>query len=233
MKPKNLFLLFFIALALVLPACGKPAVTPTVTPTSTEIEATEYMGTKLTPIKEQRNNAISGTQTIDKETYILTVDGLVDNPLKLTYDDLLAYPQISKLMDLNCVEGWDFTAKWTGPLLKTIFADAKVSPEAKIVIFHTTEFEAAGGYSSLQLSYIQERDIIIALKLNDLTLPANRGFPFQVVAESKFGYKWAKWITRMELSSNVNFKGFWESRGYNNSADINGPAFETGYVPFP
>jgi DMSO/TMAO reductase YedYZ molybdopterin-dependent catalytic subunit len=64
-------------------------------------------------------------------------------------------------------------------------------------------------------------------------LPADRGFPFQVVAESKFGYKWSKWITRMELSSNVNFKGYWESRGYNNSADLNGPAFEAGDVPFP
>jgi DMSO/TMAO reductase YedYZ molybdopterin-dependent catalytic subunit len=101
MKPKTLLFLFLIALALVLPSCGKPSATPTVTPTSTEIEATEFMGTKLTPIKEQRNNAFSGTQIIDKATYILTFDGLVDNPLKLTYNDLLAYPQISKLMDLN------------------------------------------------------------------------------------------------------------------------------------
>ena len=81
-------------------------------------------------------------------------------------------------MDLNCVEGWDFTAKWTGPLLEAIFADAKVKPEAKIVIFHTTEFEAAGGYSSLELSYIQERDIIIALKLNDINITCRPGFSF-------------------------------------------------------
>jgi DMSO/TMAO reductase YedYZ molybdopterin-dependent catalytic subunit len=62
------------------------------------------------------------------------------------------------------------------------------------------------------------------LKLNDITLPAERGFPFQVVAESKYGYKWAKWITGIELSSNADFRGYWESYGYNNDAAVNGPA---------
>jgi DMSO/TMAO reductase YedYZ molybdopterin-dependent catalytic subunit len=81
------------------------------------------------------------------------------------------------------------------------------------------------GYSSLDLSYISEQNIIIALKLNDITLPDDRGFPFQVVAMSKFGYKWAKWVNRIELSANTNFKGYWESAGYNNNADITGPAF--------
>jgi len=150
----------------------------------------------------------------------------VDNPLHLSYDDLQTYPQISKLMPLNCVEGWDFTAKWTGPALETLFAAAKVQSSAKIAIFYTADVPT--GYSSLDLSYIHDRNIIIALKLNDITLPDDRGFPFQVVAESKYGYKWAKRITRIELSDNTNFRGYWESYGYNNNADIGGPAFETG-----
>jgi DMSO/TMAO reductase YedYZ molybdopterin-dependent catalytic subunit len=218
-----------------LMACVKPA-TPTPTPPSStststststptapaEIEATEFQGKKLTPISDQNNNALKGTQYIDRATYKLTVDGLVDKPLSLSYADLQAYPQISKLMDLDCVEGWNFTAKWTGPELNAIFKDAGVKPEAKIAIFDATD---SPGFTSLDLSYIQEKDIIIALKLNDVTLPAERGFPFQVVAESKFGYKWAKWITRIELSSDASFKGYWESYGYNNNADIHGPAY--------
>ncbi|MHB1347792.1 MAG: molybdopterin-dependent oxidoreductase [Candidatus Humimicrobiaceae bacterium] len=51
---------------------------------------------------------------------------------------------------------------------------------------------------------------MIALKLNDITLPQDRGFPFQVVAKDKFGYEWAKWVTRIELSSDINFRGYWE-----------------------
>jgi DMSO/TMAO reductase YedYZ molybdopterin-dependent catalytic subunit len=200
---------------------------PPTTPNSSssgEVEATQFLGKALTPVSEQRNNALKGTMTIDRATYRLIVDGLVNTPLSLTYEDLLALPQFSKLIDLNCVEGWNFTAKWTGPTLKSIFEKAGVKLEGQVVIFHTADVPE--GYSSLLLSYIQEKDIIIGLKLNDLTLPAERGFPFQVVAESKFGYKWSKWITRIELCSNLDFKGYWENNGYNNNADVNGPAFE-------
>ena len=187
-----------------------------------EVQATEFQGVKLTPINKQRNNALAGTQHIDQATYRLTVDGLVDHPLSLSYSDLLAYPQISQLMKLNCVEGWNFTAKWTGPSLSSIFADAGIQSGAVIAIFYTADVPV--GYTSLDLKYINDNNIIIALKDNDITLPPDRGFPFQVVAQSKFGYKWAKWVTRIELSSNTNFRGYWESNGYNNNADINGPA---------
>ena len=187
-----------------------------------EIEATEFQGVKLTPIQDQNNNALNGTQIIDKDTYTLTIDGLVDHPLTLSYADLQAYPQISQLMDLNCAEGWNFTAKWTGPALSAIFADAGVKPEAVIAIFYTADVPE--GYTSLDLNYIDANNIILGMKLNDITLPPDRGFPFQIVAKGKFGYKWAKWVTRIELSSNTNFRGYWESNGYNNNADINGPA---------
>jgi len=206
-------------IAPVVSACGPQPVTPP----SGEIEATEFMGVELTPISEQRNNALKGTQYLDKETYILTVDGLVENKLTLSYDDLLSYPLESRLVPLNCVEGWAFQAKWTGPRLASILEDAVVGPEAKIVIFHCAD---ELGYTSLELGYILEKDIIIGLKLNDITLPADRGFPFQVVAEGKYGYKWAKWITRIELSGE-DYRGYWEKAGYSNQADVGGPAFES------
>jgi len=177
-------------------------------------------------MSEQNNNALNGTQYIDQATYTLTVDGLVDHPLKLSYADLQAYPQISQLMDLNCVEGWSFTAKWTGPALSAIFADAGVQSAAKIAIFYTSD--DPDGFTSLDLNYIINNNIILGLKDNDLTLPPERGFPFQVVALSKFGYKWAKWVNRIEISSDTSFRGYWEGYGYNNNADINGPAFDTG-----
>ncbi len=193
------------------------------TQTSGEVEATEFQGAKLTPISDQRNNALKGTQVIDRESYRLVVDGLVERPLSLSYADLQAYEQESWLMDLNCVEGWSFTAKWTGPSLPAILNEAGVKPEAVIVIFHTADVES--GYTSLDLNYIRDNDILLALKLNDVTLSPERGFPFQVVAKQKFGYKWAKWVTRIELSSDTNFRGYWESAGYSNNADDKGSAF--------
>jgi DMSO/TMAO reductase YedYZ molybdopterin-dependent catalytic subunit len=228
-KIKFKIIIFLVTSAFILTTV---ACKPGFTPPPGEVEATEFMGVKLTPIAQQNNNALQGTQHIDKDTYRLTVDGLVDKPLSLSYADLQAYPQISKLTDLNCVEGWLFTAKWTGPELNAIFNDAGVKPEAKIAIFYTTD-DPNAGFTSLDLSYIQQKDIIIALRLNDITLPDDRGFPFQVVAESKFGYKWAKWVTRIELSSNTNFRGYWETDGYNNNADVTGPPFDIPGGPNP
>jgi DMSO/TMAO reductase YedYZ molybdopterin-dependent catalytic subunit len=212
--------LVVVALAWLALGCGGGAGGPVYA----EGEATEFEGVMLTPIREQGNNALKGTQSIDRQAYKLVVDGLVETPLSLSYADLEAYEQVSWLMDLNCVEGWSFTAKWTGPELAAILTDAGVRPEAVVVIFHTVDVPE--GYTSLPLEYITENGIILALKLNDLTLAEERGFPFQVVAKSKYGYKWAKWVTRIELSSDADFRGYWERGGYSNDADVGGPAFE-------
>lgn len=236
----TIFTIFVVVLTIPLfLGCTRRSTTTSTTTTSTtttstttssttsqpsEIEATEFQGQTLTPISKQRNNALSGTQFIDRETYILTVDGLVGNPLALTYNDLLNYPQEDRLMDMNCVEGWGFIAKWTGPTLNSIFNNMAVNPEALIVIFHTTD--VPGGYTSLPLSYIRDNDIIIGLKDNDITLTPDRGFPFQIVAMSKYGYKWAKWVDRIELSSDTTFRGYWENAGYSNDAEVGGPSFD-------
>jgi len=198
------------------PACS------TFTPPPGETEATSYQGVKLSPIAKQKNNAIKGTQYIDSATYRLTVDGVVANPLSLSYEDLQALPQESRLITLQCVEGWSFTAKWTGPTLASIFDQAGLDPSVQTVIFRTADDSA--GFTSLDYQYVRDQNVIIALRLNDITLPPERGFPFQVVAEGKFGYKWAKWVDRIELSAQP-FEGYWEQYGYSNSADINGPAF--------
>jgi DMSO/TMAO reductase YedYZ molybdopterin-dependent catalytic subunit len=179
-------------------------------PLAREIEATKYRGRRLTPIAEQNNASIKGTQFLDKDTYVLRVDGLVKRPLSLSYSDLQKYPQIPRLVTLDCVEGWNFTAKWTGPTLTDILDDAKVKPGAKIAIFHTAD--APHGYSSLPLDYIYQNKIILALKDNDITLPQDRGFPFQVVAGGAF--RWAKWVTHIELSADTGFKDYSRNSPY-------------------
>ena len=62
--------------------------------------------------------------------------------------------------------------------------------------------------------------ILLAYKMNGVVLPPERGAPFQLVAESKWGYKWIKWTTRIELSDDADYEGFWESRSYSNDADL-------------
>jgi DMSO/TMAO reductase YedYZ molybdopterin-dependent catalytic subunit len=187
------------------------------TNTLKSVEIREYEGQKLSSIDDFRENSIKGPQYIDNENYRLIVTGLVSNTMEYTYDDVIeGHQHYEKIVMLYCVEGWDVTILWQGVLVRDLLTEAKIEPTAKIVIFH-----AYDGYStSLPLDYIIDNDIIMAYKINDAVLPPERGFPFQLVAESKYGYKWIKWITRIELSDDIDYRGYWESRGFSNDADL-------------
>lgn len=181
------------------------------------VEIKGYEGKDLSSINDFRENSIKGPQYVDNATYQLVVTGLVDRQIEYTYADVVEkHTAISRVVTLHCVEGWSVTILWEGIRLKDLLEETGIRPEARVVIF-----SAVDGYStSLPLDYLIDRDIIIAYKMNGVVLPPERGFPFQLVAESKYGYKWIKWITGIELSSDINYKGYWESRGYPNNADL-------------
>ena len=72
----------------------------------------------------------------------------------------------------------------------------------------------------MPLDTIIKKKLILAYEANGLILPAEMGYPFIVVAEDKLGYKWARWVTRIELSSDAKYQGYWEQRGFSNKADL-------------
>ncbi len=181
-----------------------------------KVEVRQYKGKNLSSIGEIRNNAIRGPQYIDPKTYRLKVTGLVKKPLSLTYTEVKALPRYRKIVSLNCVEGWSVDILWQGVLVKDILTKAQYDPRASVVIF-----KCADGYSSsLPLTYIVDRKILLADSMNNVEIPNVAGFPFQVVAEDKWGYKWAKWVTEIEVSNDTAFRGYWESRGYSNDGTV-------------
>jgi DMSO/TMAO reductase YedYZ molybdopterin-dependent catalytic subunit len=187
------------------------------------VQIKEYQGEKLSSINDFRENSIIGPQHVDVKDYRLEISGLVENPKEYTYDEAINNHQsYEKVVQLDCVEGWSVVILWQGFLVKDLLAEASVKPEAKVVIFH-----AYDGYTtSLPVDYIMNNNILMAYKMNGVTLPPERGFPFELVAESKWGYKWEKWVTQIELSNDVNYRGWWESRGYSNNGDLNQDMFE-------
>jgi len=187
------------------------------------VETREYQGERLSSLNDFRENAIKGTQRVDIDEYILEIAGLVQETKKFSYNEIINnFNHYKKVATLDCVEGWIVKILWEGILVKDLIGKDNFMPEAKIIIFH-----AYDGYTtSFPINYIFDNNILLAYKANEITLPSNRGFPFMLVAESKWGYKWIKWVTKVEISDDEAYRGFWESRGYANEGDIDKSYFE-------
>jgi DMSO/TMAO reductase YedYZ molybdopterin-dependent catalytic subunit len=181
-------------------------------------EVREYQGQKLNSIYDIRENTIKGTQYVDKDTYRLHITGLVDNPKNFTYQEITTnFTQYKRVATLNCVEGWSVVLLWEGPLVGDLLNESRPKPSATTLVFTSSD----GFTTSVPLKYVMNNSIILASKMNNVTIPPQRGFPFQLVAEGKWGYKWSKWVTGIEVINNPFYKGFWESRGYSISGDLN------------
>ncbi len=151
-------------------------------------ELREYNGEKLDPAVGPRDNSIKGIQFVDISSYQLTVDGLADQPQTYTYDDVINLPSEERLLRLYCVEGWDANILWKGVPMKTLIEGVSPKAEVNTIIFH-----AVDGYTtSLPLQEILDNNLILAYDANGTALPPEMGYPFILVAEQKWGYKWAR-----------------------------------------
>jgi DMSO/TMAO reductase YedYZ molybdopterin-dependent catalytic subunit len=180
-------------------------------------EIREYQGQNLSSISDVIENAIKGTQYINQTTYRLTIGGLVNKTLQSTFDDVVNnHQKYQQVVTIHCVEGWSAKILWEGVLVKDLLQEAGVSPNATVVIFH-----ASDGYTTaLPMDFLIQNNIMVAYKMNGVELTPKIGWPFMLVAQSQYGYKWIKWITEIEPSNDTNYLGFWESSGYPNDATI-------------
>jgi len=107
---------------------------------------------------------------------------------------------------------------WEGIPFSELISRVGVDPKVNTVIFY-----AVDGYStSLDYKTVVGKNMLLADSANGIPLPAKLGFPFILVAEDKWGYKWARWIERIEFSDKTHFRGYWEQRGYNQKGDVSG-----------
>lgn len=185
-------------------------------------ELKSYQGKALGSVNDFRENSIGGVRKIDPKKYRLRVDGLVKKPLSYSYQELKTFPRQKKLVTTHCVEGWQVTVLWEGIPFSELIRRVGVDPKVNTVIFH-----CADGYTtSLDFKIVAGKNMLLADLANGIHLPAKLGFPFILVAEDKWGYKWARWIERIEFSDRANFRGYWEQRGYNQKGDISGPELD-------
>jgi DMSO/TMAO reductase YedYZ molybdopterin-dependent catalytic subunit len=147
----------------------------------------------ITPVEELHRTGV--VQEYDVDTYRLVVDGLVENPLSLTYEEVLSFPQVTETVLLIC-RGvfWD-NAEWTGAPLGLILEQAGVSPEASMV-----RVKDGGGYTqTFTLEDATADGVFLAYEVNGETLPPEHGYPLRLVARHQYGSKWVKWVEHIEI----------------------------------
>jgi len=174
----------------------------------------------ITPNEQFYVTSYRSPPRVNLQTWQLTVTGLVERPMILTYPQLLARPSLTEIVTLECVGngvGDDAigTAEWEGISLKVLLEEAGISSQAYDVVFR-----AADGYSdSIRLERALVGDVLVAHKMNGVPLPLGHGFPARIIAPGIYGMKNVQWLTEVELVAE-NYLGYYQKQGWSDDATV-------------
>jgi DMSO/TMAO reductase YedYZ molybdopterin-dependent catalytic subunit len=153
---------------------------------------------------------------VDLATWDFTVTGEVEEPLRLSYDELQRLPQTEITADIHCVTRWSrFDTTFTGVHWRDLAPLVRPKPNAHFVVARAEQ----GFTSNIPLAALEEETSLIAWAADGEPLTADHGWPLRLVVASRYFWKSAKWLRGLELRSNDQ-PGFWERLGYNNEADF-------------
>ena len=160
---------------------------------------------------------VDGVPEISLDTWAFEVNGEVENPIKLDWNQFMQLPKTVSVSEFDCVTGWTrFDNKWEGVRFAEIAKLARPTIKAK---YATIECYGVPLYTtSLPLDYLMRDDVLFAYNLDGKSLELGYGGPLRLVVPGKYGYKSAKWVRQVRFTETQEI-GFWESRGYSNTAD--------------
>lgn len=192
----------------------------TVSPPGSEPVSLVIDGIRITPNEEFYVLEYSSPGPVEVSSWQLRVDGLVERPLTLTYDEILALPSLSEMRTLECISnpaGGSLigNAVWEGVRLADILNLAGVKPGAVEVRFECTD----GYHTSIPLDWALHPHSLLVYKMNNETLPQAHGFPLRALFPGVYGMKQPKRIQRIEVIDN-DYQGYWETRGWSDAAPI-------------
>lgn len=174
----------------------------------------------ITPNNEFYVTSYRSPPTIRLHEWSLSIKGLVERPITLTYEQLLEKSTVSRIVTLECVGntvGGEFisTADWTGVSLRSLLEESGISEQAYDVVFR-----AADGFSdSIRADRAMLGDVIIAHKMNGVSLPAAHGFPARAIVPGHYGMKSVQWLTEIEVVPQ-DYKGYYQQKGWTEDAII-------------
>ena len=190
-------------------------------PTSTAPKPDSYTfatpnGGELPPAERGPIRDVFEPPPINLETFRLTVDGSVENPLSISWRQIKEWKSVTTDTSfMYCVEGWEVWGVWKGISVKELLNLAKPLDGASHVMFH-----GADGYTTaMPINYLVNYNSLLAYDVNGEPLKVNDGYPLRLTAFGLFGYKWAKYVTRLEVINKARL-GFWEEYGYDDKAVV-------------
>jgi DMSO/TMAO reductase YedYZ molybdopterin-dependent catalytic subunit len=160
---------------------------------------------------------------VDPATWRLRVTGLVERPFELTFDELLALPQVEEAVTLSCVSnevGGELVgnARWQGVRLADVLGRAGVRPEGSQIVGISTDGFTAGFPTAVGLD---GRVALVAVGMNGEPLPVAHGFPARLVVSGLYGYVSAtKWLQEIRLTGLDDFDGYWIDKGWSKQAPV-------------
>jgi DMSO/TMAO reductase YedYZ molybdopterin-dependent catalytic subunit len=153
--------------------------------------------------------------TINLESWDFKVFGLVEEPLRFTWQEFMALPQTRVTMDIHCVTRWSkLDTTWEGVATTELLKNVKLDPSVKFVLAHA-EY---GFTANVPLEIFLDPESILAHSFDGKPLEKDHGAPLRLVIPKKYFWKSAKWIRGIEFMAQDKL-GFWERNGYNNHAD--------------
>jgi DMSO/TMAO reductase YedYZ molybdopterin-dependent catalytic subunit len=156
------------------------------------------------------------------DTWKLDVGGLVENPFTLTWDQLLALPQVDDVSDFHCVTTWSrYDNHWRGVRFRSLAELAVPNDDVRFVLCTGYDF-MPGTFipytTNLPFARAIEDDVLLVHTWEGKPLPREHGGPCRMITPRLYAWKGAKWIRKIEFLAHDR-KGFWEVRGYSNSAE--------------
>ena len=159
---------------------------------------------------------------IPLDRWRLELGGLVENPVTLTWDTFLALPQVEDVSDFHCVTTWSrFDNHWRGVRFRTLAELAVPEDAARFVL--CTGYDVAPGTdipytTNLPVARAIEEDVLLVHTWEGRPLPREHGGPVRMITPKLYAWKGTKWIRRIDFVAE-NRRGFWEERGYSDSAE--------------
>jgi DMSO/TMAO reductase YedYZ molybdopterin-dependent catalytic subunit len=166
-------------------------------------------------VDELRALHVGAVPQFDEENWDFEVYGLVRNPIALSFNEVKGLPKTVSISDFHCVTGWSkFNNKWEGIRFRDLIEIVQPMRKAMYVTI-----ECENDYTtSLPLKDLEFDDVILAYRLDDQDLPPLYGGPLRIVVPHKYAYKSGKWVRKIKFTEKQEL-GYWEVRGYSDTAD--------------